>query len=113
MMLELADQYFVTGFEVGRTPALGDEVDPLGRAPYEDDLALIRCVQKRADLLARFLEQLGRPGAQPVNPAMHVRVIGAVIIRDPVDDGARLLRAGAGIEEHQTGVARENRELAL
>src|SRR5258708_28776281 len=43
---------------------------------------------------------------------MHIGVIGAVIIRDPVDDRARFLRAGAAIEKHETGVAGENRELA-
>ena len=113
VVLELADQYLVAGFEEGRAPALGDEVDALGRAAHEDDLARVGGVQKRPHLLARLLEQLGRAGAQPIDAAMHIGVIGAVVIRDPVDDRARFLRAGAAIEKHETGVARENRELAL
>ena len=41
---------------------------------------------------------------------MHVGVVGAVELGDAVDDLTRLLRAGAGIEKHQTGIAVEDRE---
>src|SRR5438477_91079 len=113
MMLELADQYLVAGFEEGRAPALRDEVYALGRAAHEDDLARAGGVQKRPHLLTSLFEQLGRAGAQPINAAMHIGIIGAVVIRDAVDHRARFLRAGAAIEKHETGVAREDRELAL
>ena len=113
VVLELADQHLIAGLEEGCAPALRNEVDALGRPAHEDDLARVGGVQKRPHLLARLLEQLGRAGAQPVNPAMHIGIIGTVVIRDPVDDRAWFLRAGAGIEEHQIGVARKDRELAF
>src|ERR1700732_5284651 len=113
MMLELADQGLVAGFEEGCAPALRDEVDALGRSAHEDDLARVGGVQKRPHLLARLFKQLGRAGAQAIYAAMHIGIIGAVVIRDPLDHRARFLGAGAAIEKHETGIAREDRELAL
>src|SRR5580692_11113136 len=112
-MLELADQHLVPGFEEGCAPTLSDEVDALGRSAHKDDLARVGGVQKRPHLLASLLEQLGRAGAQSINAAMYIGIIGAVEIRDPVDHRAGFLRAGAAVEKHETGVAREDRKFAL
>jgi hypothetical protein len=97
MVLELADQYFVAGLEEGGTPALRDKVDRLRSAADEHDFARVGGIQKPAHLLARFLKQLGRAGAQTVDPAMHVGIVGAVVIGDAIDDRARFLSAGTGI----------------
>src|SRR5215467_11451560 len=43
---------------------------------------------------------------------MHVGVIGAIVIGNPVDHCTRLLGTGAGIEEYEIRVVRKNRELA-
>ena len=46
VMLEVADHDLVAGFEKGRAPALRDEVDRLGGAAHEDDLARVGGVEK-------------------------------------------------------------------
>src|SRR5207248_2394277 len=112
MVLEIADYDLVAGFQMRRTPALGDEVDRLGGAAHEHDLALVGGVQKRARLFPRLLEKVRRAAAQRVHAAMHIGVVVPIKIREAVDDAARLLRTGAGIEEHQAGIRLENRELA-
>ena len=56
MMLELADQNLVAGFEKGGAPALRDEVDRLGGAADKDDLTRVGGVQKALHLDPRFLE---------------------------------------------------------
>ena len=43
---------------------------------------------------------------------MHIGVVGAVELGDAVDDGARLLRAGAGIKKHQLRMSREDWEFS-
>ncbi len=43
---------------------------------------------------------------------MHVRVVRAVELGDAVDDRLRLLGARAGIQEHEAGIALEDREVA-
>src|SRR5208282_6923765 len=67
--------------------------------------------RKPATVSARRVEAPCRAFAQCIDPAMHVRVIGAVELGDTVDYGAGLLRARRRVEKHQAGVARENREL--
>ena len=46
MVLEVADQYLVAGFEEFRPPALRDQVDRLGGAAHEDDLARVAAFRK-------------------------------------------------------------------
>src|SRR4029077_4721536 len=89
-----------------------DQVDRLGGAAHEDDLALVGGVEKGAHGFARLLEPVGRARAQLIDAAMHIGVVVAVELGDAVDDLTRLLRAGAGIEEYEAGVALEYRELA-
>ena len=110
VVLDIADDDFVAGFEAGRAPALRDEVDRLGGAAHEHDLAVRGGVEQGPRLLARLLEPVGRARAEPIDAAMHVRVLGAVELGDAVDDLTRLLRARPGIEKHQTGIVVEDRE---
>ena len=112
VMLDIADHDLVTGLETGRPPAVGDQIDRLGGAAQKHDFALVGRVQKRTRFLARLLEPVGRAGAQAVDAAMHIGVVGAVELGDAVDDGARLLCAGAGIEKHELRMSREDREFA-
>jgi hypothetical protein len=112
VVLDIADDDLVAGLQVRRPPALGYQVDRLGGAAQEHDLALVGRIEKPPHLLARRLEMVGRALAQLVDAAMHIGVVAAVELGDAVDDLARLLRAGAGIQEHQPGIALEYREFA-
>ena len=55
-------------------PAVGDQVDGLGGAAHEDDLARRARIDEAAHGLARALVGLGGPLAQGVHAAMHVGV---------------------------------------
>ena len=67
MMLELADQNLVAGFEKGGAPALRDEVDRLGGAADKDDLARVGGVQKARTLTAppRIIRSSGCSADRP------------------------------------------------
>src|ERR1700757_1268916 len=112
MMLEHADQYLIAGLEERRPPALCDKVYRLGGVAYEDDLPRVGGIQKTPHLLARFLKQLGRAGAQTVDATMDVGIVGPVVVGDAVDHRARFLSAGARVEKHEIRVVRKNRKLA-
>src|SRR5215469_3613908 len=112
MVLQLAYQHLVAFAQKSRAPALSDKIDCLGRATHKDDFAAVGGIEKPADLVAGFLVELGRACAQPIDAAMHIGIVGAVVLGDAVDDRTRFLRAGGGIEKHQIGVVRENRKLA-
>ena len=62
----------------------------------EDDAS-----KKAAHLLARGLIGVGRARGEFMRAAMHVRVFVAVEVREPVDDGLRLLRGGGVVEPDQ------------
>ena len=67
-----------------------------------------------ANLLARSLERLGRPLAQPVDAAMDIGVFGLVESPLGIDNGARLLRARGTVEKHEAlavDLAGEDREV--
>ena len=72
VVLDIADDDLVAGFQVRRAPALGHQVDRLGGAAQKNDLALVGGVEEGAHLLARRLEMVGRALAQLVDAAMHV-----------------------------------------
>src|SRR5215469_13435806 len=99
-MLEFTDEHLVALAQKGRAPALRDEIDRFGRVAHKDDLTAIRSVQKPPNLVPRLLVKLGRTRAQSVNAAVHICVVGAIVIGSTVDDRPRLLSAGGGIEKH-------------
>ena len=55
VVLELGDRDLVTLAEVAASPAVGDQVDPLGGAAYKDDLIGVAGTQERGDFLASAL----------------------------------------------------------
>jgi hypothetical protein len=61
VVLELGRNDDVAGAEIVEAPGVGDEVQRLGRAAREDDLARGGRVDEGPHLLARALEALGRP----------------------------------------------------
>ena len=98
MVLELRDHDDVARAEVVGSPGVRDEVDRLGRAAREDDLARRRRVQEAAHLLARALVALGRPLGEPVDAAVHVRVAVLVEVAHRVEHLAWLLGRGGRVE---------------
>ena len=78
VVLELGDDDEVARAEVVEPPGVGDEVERLGRAAREDDLARRRRVDERAHLLAGALVAGGRALGELVDAAVHVRVRGLV-----------------------------------
>jgi len=87
--------------QVGAAPRSGDEVDALGGVAREDYLAVGARVDERADLLTRTLVGIRRSLAEGVNAAVYVGVIMRVVGGHGVDDLARLLAAGRGIQKDQ------------
>jgi hypothetical protein len=67
VVLELGRNNEVAGAEVVESPGVGDEVQRLGRAAREDDLARGGGVDEGPHLLARSLEALGRPLGEQVD----------------------------------------------
>src|SRR5579875_2975897 len=112
MMLELADHDLVTLPEESRTPALGDQVDRFGRIAHKDDLARVRRVQEPPHLFARLFVKLGRASGEAVDAAMDIGIVAPVVLAEAIDDGARLLRAGGGIEIDEIRMSGKDRKLA-
>ena len=102
------------GLERAPAPALGHEVDPLGRAAGEDDLAGRRRVEKPRDPRAHAVVGHGGTLAQVVDAPVDVGVLGAVEPADGVDDGTGLLAGGGVVEVDQRLAAhllRQDREI--
>ena len=91
MVLHLADDDLVPLGEAGSDEALRHQVDRLGRPPNEHDLAGVLRPEGPLDRGPRPLVGLGRLLGELVKGAVNVRVVPAVVARNGVDDGARLL----------------------
>ena len=114
VVLERADQHGLPGLHDAAAPAMGDEVHRLGAVPGEDHLARIASVDEARDGAAGGLVILGRRLAQPIGAAMDIGVAALHAADHGVNHGARLLRRGAAVEEHQVLAAdllRQDREI--
>ncbi len=98
VVLELRDDDLVARADVAAAPALGDEVDALGRAAHEDDLSGDGALRNAAHLVARAFVGVGRARRQRVGGAVDVRVLVLVEVREAIDHALRLLR-GRGVVE--------------
>ncbi len=98
VVLQRRDDDLVTAPHVRAAVALGDQVDGLGRAAHEDDLARVARVQKPADRGAGVFVRLGGTLAQAVHAAMDVRVLLFVGPPQAFDHHLRLL-GGRGVVE--------------
>ena len=90
VVLERGDQDLVAGLEARPRVGLRDQVDRLGSAAHEDDLARRARIDEAPHALARALEGGRRRLAQRVHAAMHV----GVRVRLVVLDRARSPRSG-------------------
>ena len=98
VVLHLGDEHLVALADIRAAERLRDQVDGLGRAAHEDDLARVRRVQELLHLVAGLLVGARRPLAQQVHAAMDVGVVLGVAAHHRVDDGLRLLRRGGVVE---------------
>ena len=115
VVLELGDDDEVTRAKRGQSPRVRDEVDRLRRIPCEDDLARLRGVDERGDLLPSALVALGGALRERVDAPVHVAVRGLVEGPDRIEDLARLLGADRGVEVGErlaVDLLLENREVA-
>ena len=77
---------------------LGHQIDGLGRAPHEDDLAQVRRVQELLNFLASVLIRASGALAEEMHAAMDIGVVFGVAAHHRVDDGLRLLRGRRVVE---------------
>ena len=100
VVLHLGDQHRLVRPQQ-RAVAVRDQVDGAGRAAGEHDLVARRRVQQGRHLVAHALIGVGGALAHPVQPAMHVGVLGAHRVHHRLDHRVRLLRRGGAVEEHE------------
>ncbi len=98
VMLEGREQDAVAGLEVRAAPAVRDQIDALGRAAHEDDLARRCGIDEARDAGARGLEGDRHVGRAGIDAAMHGRIIGAHGAGGRIDDGLRFLCGRGGVE---------------
>ena len=101
MVLHRGDDDLVTRSETGPRIALCDQVQPLGGAAHEDDLAAVGRVQERLGRVPRRLVGARCALAQRMQSPVDVRIVGFVIAADRIDDPARLLARCAVVEVHE------------
>jgi hypothetical protein len=115
VMLEMRNEHLVARLEQGTTITLRDQIDGLGRAAHEHDLARRTGVDEARDALACALVQRRRFLAERVHTAMDVGMMHPLVFVHGRDDAAWALRGGAAVEiserfaVHRAG---ENREFA-
>ena len=105
VVLEVGEQDLVTGLEVGPAPALGDEVDALGRAAHEDAAPGVLEAEELRDGTAGGFVGGGGLLAQEVDAAMDVGVLLGVIALEGLDDDRWLLGSRRVIEVGQRTAA--------
>ena len=101
VMLERGDQDLVARAEARPRIGLRDEIDRLGRAAHEDDLARRARVDEAAHALARRLEGVGGGLAERVHAAVHVGVRVRLVVLDGAQHRQRPLRGGGAVEVHE------------
>ncbi len=98
VVLHGRDQHLVARADVRASIGLRHQVDGLRRPAHKDNLARIGGVHEPPHRLPRGVVRLGSAHAQRVHPAMNVGVQMFVVMRDGVENHARLLRSGRVVE---------------
>ena len=115
MMLERGHDDLVPFADALPAEGLGHEVDRLGRAADEHDLAGLGGIHERSDLLTHLLVGVGRLDRECVHAAVDVRVGPPIHVGDRLDDGLRLLSRCRVVEVDErvaVNLAGEDREAA-
>ena len=98
VVLHLGKQDDVALLEVFVAPRIGDEVDAVGRAGGEDNLARLGGVEEfRGAFTGGFVAE-GGAHRERVDATVDVGVVLPVIVRERVDDALRFLRRGGVVE---------------
>src|SRR5205807_3287727 len=100
-MLEGRDENFIAGAEARAGIRLGDEIDALGGAANEDDLAGRARIDETPHALPRALVRLGSRLTQRVHAAMDIGVTVGLIVFDGPQHRQRALSGGAAVEVYQ------------
>ena len=93
MMLEFAEDDRIARLQLGTSPALGDEVDRLGRSPRKDDLPRVLDPEQPNDLVPDPFEGLRGALAQGMQAAVDAGRVDRYVVENRLDD---LLRLEAG-----------------
>ena len=91
VVLHCGEHDQVARFEIRPAPTVGDEVDRLGRVPYENAFSRGLRVDERGDRLPRRLELGGRNFGKLVDPSMDIRVVLFVVGTQGVNHDLRFL----------------------
>src|SRR5688572_203697 len=100
--------------QVGAPPAMGHQVDSLGRIAGINNLAAALCADELCDTRARLLIPVGGDLAHLVHATVDVGVGSAVVIVHRIQHYLWLLRSGRAVEIDQglaVHRARQNREV--
>lgn len=101
VMLHLCQENRVAGFEKSAAPAVGNQVNALGRAACENDFLVAGGMNEFGHLGPGGLKGRCRPVAELMNPAMHVAVVPQIKIAHRLNDRHRFLARGGIVEIHQ------------
>jgi len=82
VVLEVGDQDFIAGLDLAASPAVGHQVDGLGGAAHEHDLAGRARVEVPAHDFTRLLVRIGCPLAERMHAAMHIGVQRRLVVLD-------------------------------
>jgi hypothetical protein len=101
VVLECGDEDLIAGAEAWPRVRLRDQIDALGGAAREDDLARRAGIDEAAHTLARTLERGRRRLAQGMHAAVHVGVRVHLVVVHRADHLQRALRGGGAVQVHQ------------
>ena len=101
VVLHGGDDDFVAGLDMSAAIGVGDQVDALGDAADEDDLAPVGGIEEALDLDAGLFVMAGGTLAQLMHAAMDVGIIRLVELVHGVENALRLLGGGGVIEIDQ------------
>ncbi len=101
VVFHFRDEDFVPLVDLTAAVAVGDQVDGLGGAADEDDLARLFGADEPADLVAGRLVRGGGALAQLVDAAVDVGALLEVAPAQPVEHGERFLCGGRAVEVDQ------------
>ncbi|MNT50170.1 hypothetical protein D3C72_1870740 [compost metagenome] len=98
MVLHLGDHNIIARLHLGIAPAIGDQVNPFGRAAHKHQLFRRTGIEECRHLRADSFHTLRGFRAQGMDPAMHGRIAVAVKFHLGVNHLIRLLRTGCAVK---------------
>src|SRR5262245_66343665 len=100
-MFHGGDEDFIAGADLASAETGGDQVDSLGGAADENDLAWLGGVQEALHLDSGHFIFVSGPLTEKMDAAVNVRVLLAIESIQPVDDTLRFFSGGGIIQVDQ------------